>query len=98
MYTCIPERLRRAMDSIYLQYGSTLVVASIQVIHPVCRLRFVSDWTRPLDILSADSECVCYLLSTKRVPGQPNPRNKSWTANSCYANWVYEEFTRLARD
>ena len=25
----------------------------------------------------------------KRVSGQPNPWNKSWTANSCYANWVY---------
>ena len=23
-------------------------------LHPVCCLRFVSDWTRPLDILSAD--------------------------------------------
>ena len=24
----------------------------------------------------------------KHVSGQPNPWNKSWTANSCYANWV----------
>ena len=56
--------------------------------HKICCLRFVSDWTQPLDILSADSELVCYYLS-KKGPGQPNPWNKSWTANSCYANWVY---------
>ena len=54
----------------------------------VCCLRFVSDWTQPLDILSADSEFVCFYLS-KKVPGQPNPWNTSSTANSCYANWVY---------
>ena len=51
----------------------------------------MSDGTQPLDILSADSECVCYSLSTKRVPGQPNPWNKSCTANSCYGNWVYSQ-------
>ena len=34
-------------------------------LHPVCCLRFVSDWTQPLDILSADSECICYHLSNK---------------------------------
>ena len=29
-----------------------------RTIHPVCCLRFVSDWTQPLDILSAGSEFV----------------------------------------
>ena len=29
----------------------------------VCCLRFVSDWTHPLDILSADSDVFCYYLS-----------------------------------
>ena len=47
-------------------------------LHPVCCLRFVSDRTQPLDILSADREFICYHLSTKRVPGQPNPWSKSW--------------------
>ena len=28
-------------------------------------IRFVSDWTQPLDILSADSEMCCSYLSTK---------------------------------
>ena len=40
-------------------------------IPPVCCLRFVSDWTQPLDILSADSEFMCYRLSTKRCLGNP---------------------------
>ena len=31
----------------------------------VCCLRLVSDWTQPLDILSADSEFMCYYLSNK---------------------------------
>ena len=34
-------------------------------IHPVCCLRFVSDWTQPLDILSANRESVCYYLSKR---------------------------------
>ena len=34
-------------------------------IYTVCCLRFVSDGTQPLDILSADSEFVCYYLSKK---------------------------------
>ena len=29
----------------------------------------------------------------QKVSGQPNPWNKSWTANSCYGNWVYGHFT-----
>ena len=37
----------------------------MNLVHPVCCLRFVSDWTQPLDILSADSEFMCYYLSTK---------------------------------
>ena len=61
----------------------------VKGIHPVCCLRFLSDRTQPLDILSTDSEFVCYCLSKKKVPGQPNPWNKSLTANSCYANRVY---------
>ena len=40
-------------------------------VHPVCCLGFVSDWTQPLDIISADSECMCYYLSTKRCLGNP---------------------------
>ena len=40
-------------------------------VHPVCCLRFVSDWTQPLDILSAESEFVCYCLSTKGCLGNP---------------------------
>ena len=57
-------------------------------IHPVRNPRFGSFRTQPLDILSADSDI--YLIAyQKKVPGQPNPWNKSWTANSCYANWVY---------
>ena len=38
-------------------------------VHPVCCLRFASDWTQPLDILNADSEFVCYYLSNKRCLG-----------------------------
>ena len=40
-------------------------------LHPVCCLRFVSDWTQPLEFLSADSEFICYYLSTKRCLGNP---------------------------
>ena len=40
-------------------------------VHPVCCLRFVSGWTHPLDILSPDSELVCYYLSTKRCLVNP---------------------------
>ena len=40
-------------------------------IHPVCCLRFVSDWTQPLDILSTDSEFVCCYLSKQRCLGNP---------------------------
>ena len=38
---------------------------------PVRCLRFVSDWTQPLDMLSADHELVCSYLSTKRCLGNP---------------------------
>ena len=46
----------------------------------------MSDWTQPLDILSADSEFVCCHLSTKRVPGQPNPWTKSATITITMTN------------
>ena len=48
-----------------------LLLRTRYLIHPVCFLRFVSDWTQPLDILSADSEFVCYYLSTKGSLGNP---------------------------
>ena len=41
------------------------------IIPPVSCLRFVSDWTQPLDILSTDSEFVCYYLSDKGCLGNP---------------------------
>ena len=59
-------------------------------IHPVCCLRFVSDWTQALDILSAASEFMCYYLS-KRGAWATQPCNKSWMANSCYANSAYAQ-------
>ena len=40
---------------------------------PVCCLRFVSDWTKPLDILSADNDCICCYLSNKGCLGNPTP-------------------------
>ena len=46
-------------------------LANILVLHPVRNPRFVSNWTQPLDVLSADSEFVCYYLSTKRCLGNP---------------------------
>ena len=55
------------------------------VLHPVRNPRFASFRTQPLENLSAAVK----LPINKKVSGQPNPWNKSWTANSCYANWVY---------
>ena len=43
-----------------------IIVTIIIMVHPLCCLRFVSDWTQPVDIiLSADSELICYYLSNK---------------------------------
>ena len=39
---------------------TTTTTTATDQLHPVCCLRFVSDWTQPLDILLADSELVCY--------------------------------------
>ena len=55
-------------DVTYYTLYSTLLY---NILHPVCCLRSVSDWTQPLDILSADSELVCYYLSTKGCLGNP---------------------------
>ena len=40
---------------------------------------------QPLENISAAVK----LPINKKVSGQPNPWNKSWIVNSCYANWVY---------
>ena len=55
-------------------------------VHPVRNPRFASFRTQPLENLSAAVK----LPVNKKVSGQPNPWNKSWTANACYANWVYD--------
>ena len=53
-------------------------------IHPVRILRFASSRTQPLESLS-----VAVKLPIKKRFWATQPWNKSWTANSCYANWVY---------
>ena len=47
-----------------------LIVEIVVLVPPVCCLRFLSDWTQPLDVLSADREFMCYYLS-KRCLGNP---------------------------
>ena len=32
---------------------------------------------------------LCVITYQQKVHGQPDPWNESWTATSCYANWVY---------
>ena len=48
-----------------------LYTARHVILHPICCLRFVSDWTQLLDILSADSEFMCYYLANKGCLGNP---------------------------
>ena len=43
----------------------------VGVMLPVCCPRFVFDWTQPLEILSAETEFVCYYPSTKGCLGIP---------------------------
>ena len=51
-------------------YPAFLYVSYV-IVHPVCCVGFVSDWTQPVDILSADIEFVSYYLSTKGYLGNP---------------------------
>ena len=54
-------------------------------LHAVRNPRFASFRTQPLENLSAAVK----LPINKKVSGRPNPWNKSWIVNYCYANWVY---------
>ena len=66
IYTCGATYSRRGP----VPTGSPEAFASAgcapAALHPVCCLRFVSDWTQPLEILSADSKFMCYYLPAKK--------------------------------
>ena len=86
IYICIYIYRERERD-LYISRFSDVILVSVKrthsfcasrpatqqqkLLHPVCCLRFVSDWTQPLDILSADSECICYYRSNKWCLGNP---------------------------
>ena len=63
-------------------YTHTWCVSSL---HPVRHPRFGSFRTHSSENLSAAVK----LPIKKRSLGNPTLGNKSWTANSCYAKWVY---------
>ena len=64
-------RLARLSQCSTLGLNLLIQCNTVVSLHPVCCLRFGSDWTQPSDILSADSESVCYNLSTKGCLGNP---------------------------
>ena len=67
IYICVDQRRANQLTTPYCTLRSRTDIK----IPLACCLRFVSDWTQPLDILNADSEFVCYYLSTKGCLGNP---------------------------